>query len=405
MKKLNKLFLAAGSVAAIAAPVAAVVSCGTTSSSLPEYKETTYKVDASRVSNGKVATLFGATDGGSRLDGSFNEQALDAIAELSGVAGKNSANFINSSSSSASNIIAAYNQAISKNASMIVGAGFMHSTPMQQVANKNTSTAFVIVDSTVDANKDGKTVQQGNVASLLFKAEQGGFLAGMEAAKYALAHPVAGKQPTVATFGGMPIKAVTDYMDGFKGGVDAFNKTQDQAHQVKLLGTSNDFIGSFEPDPDKIVTTKTNSFIEQGATVIFPVGGSQEYTVLKAVTDSNKADVKVIGVDTDMVKSVEASTTISDKDAEKAHILGSALKEVKASIETAVKAIYEIDATTELPGHLRGAAALGHVYVGDIHDGWVGFVSYASGSEQKAAGNDLTTASSFVLPSKSFFSK
>lgn len=29
MKKLNKLFLAAGSVAAVAAPVAAVVSCGT----------------------------------------------------------------------------------------------------------------------------------------------------------------------------------------------------------------------------------------------------------------------------------------------------------------------------------------------------------------------------------------
>lgn len=28
MKKLNKLFLAAGSVAAVAAPIAAVVSCG-----------------------------------------------------------------------------------------------------------------------------------------------------------------------------------------------------------------------------------------------------------------------------------------------------------------------------------------------------------------------------------------
>lgn len=152
MKKLNKLFLAAGSVAAVAAPIAAVVSCGTEanksanggsfSSELPSYVTSTF-------TDTNIKNVFGTTDGGDRNDGSFNEQAKNAIKTLTGTEN----NFLDARSSSTSDILAAYNQAISKNATTIVATGFMHGGALNEISSKpgNEDKAFIYVDGEIEA--------------------------------------------------------------------------------------------------------------------------------------------------------------------------------------------------------------------------------------------------------------
>lgn len=340
MKKLNKLFLGAASAASVAAPIAAVVSCGVTeeeTSSLPAYVESTF-------ASTDAKTVFGSTDGGDRNDGSFNQQAKDAIAAVSG----DEKNFIDSLSSSTSDILAAYNQAFAKGATGIIATGFMHGGALDQATAANPSKAFVYVDGVtnasktvekdvtttlvsgttdseitlakgeklVSASKDGlditftvsadgskatfsglpattikvkiaTTVLQGNVANLLFKSEQAGFLAGYKAAEQAVKTPGSDRVAKVATFGGLNIPSVTSYMDGFKEGVDHFNEGKTVA--VQIIGQDNAFVGNFEADKDNLVTTRTNDLLSKGVDVIFPVGGPQEFTVLKAIAQSPEA--------------------------------------------------------------------------------------------------------------------
>lgn len=155
MKKLNKLFLAAGSVAAVAAPVAAVVSCGTNEKDLhPE--------------------VVLVTDGGSIADKSFNEQAADALKEIKGVTKVTPSMYVQPAAGDAATITKAYASAISHGAKTILAAGYAHKDPLTAYAPQNKNTNFILVD---------EEVVQPNVASIQFDTKEPAFIAGYLAAK------------------------------------------------------------------------------------------------------------------------------------------------------------------------------------------------------------------------------
>jgi basic membrane protein A len=103
----------------------------------------------------------------------------------------------------------------------------------------------------------------------------------------------------VATFGGIKIPPVTIYMDGFAEGVAAYNAKHSTS--VKLLGwdekaQNGTFTGDFT-DQSK-GQNDTQTFIQQGADIIFPVAGNVGLGAAAAVQQAGNG-VHMLWVDTD----------------------------------------------------------------------------------------------------------
>ena len=129
----------------------------------------------------------------------------------------------------------------------------------------------------------------------MFNTVQDGFLGGYLAAGMT-------KTGKVATFGGEDFGTVTIYMDGFWDGVQYYNK---QHHaNVQVLGWNEqtqkgEFTGDFTNQTKGQTVTQT--FISEGADVIFPVAGNVGLGAAKAVqhADDSGGNVNMLWVDTD----------------------------------------------------------------------------------------------------------
>ena len=131
-----------------------------------------------------------------------------------------------------------------------------------------------------------------NVYGLQFNTAQGAFLGGYLAAAYS-------KTGKVATFGGLKIPPVTVYMDGFREGVQYYNKQKGK--NVQVLGwdeakQDGTFAQSFT-DQNKGKTI-SQQFIQNGADVIFPVAGGTGLGA-GAAAQASGGKVSVLWVDTD----------------------------------------------------------------------------------------------------------
>jgi basic membrane protein A len=140
----------------------------------------------------------------------------------------------------------------------------------------------------VDAPSSGP-----NVYGLQYNTAQGGFLGGYLAAGMT-------QTGTVATWGGLNIPPVTIYMDGFWEGVQYYNSQNSKS--VKVLGwdetnqKGGTFAGSFTDQNKGLSISQT--FIQQGADIIFPVAGGAGLGS-GAAAQSSGGKVTVIWVDTD----------------------------------------------------------------------------------------------------------
>jgi basic membrane protein A len=157
------------------------------------------------------------------------------------------------------------------------------------------------------------------------------------------------KTGKVATYGGMKFGTVTIYEDGFWDGVQYYNK-QHHTH-VQVLGWSypsqnGTFAGSFT----NISAGQTigNTFIHDGADIIFPVAGGVGLGTAKAVQTANSSgkNIAMFWVDTDGC--VSAATYCK-------YFVTSVEKGISASVKTAV-----LDASK---GHGGGS------YVGTLSNG------------------------------------
>jgi basic membrane protein A len=129
----------------------------------------------------------------------------------------------------------------------------------------------------------------------VFNTVQDGFLGGYLAAGMT-------KTGKVATFGGQKLSTVTIYMDGFWDGVQYYNAKHHK--HVQVLGwnektQSGSFTNSFTNL--SLGQQISNTFITEGADIIFPVAGSVGLGAAKAVqtADASGQHVNMLWVDID----------------------------------------------------------------------------------------------------------
>jgi basic membrane protein A len=176
------------------------------------------------------------------------------------------------------------NAAVQKNCSTIVAVGGLMADAVKAVALANPSKHFAEVDS---------SSQAPNQYGIQFNTAQGAFLGGYLAAGMT-------KTGTVATFGGLNIPPVTIYMDGFYEGVQYYNQQKGKA--VKVLGWNEadqkggTFAQSFTDQ--NVGKQISQTFIQQGADIIFPVAGGTGLGAGAAAQGSG-GKANVIWVDTD----------------------------------------------------------------------------------------------------------
>ncbi|MDR2998414.1 MAG: BMP family ABC transporter substrate-binding protein [Microbacterium sp.] len=174
---------------------------------------------------------------------------------------------------------------VSEGCNIIVSVGFALSQATVDAATANPDTKFVLVD---DAGGDNKP---DNVKPQLYNTAEAAFMAGYLSAGYS-------KTGKVGTFGGMEFPTVTIFMDGFKQGVDYYNKQNSKSVAVVGWdGKTGSFTGGFEANQD--AKTVATNIIDQGVDVLFPVGGPIYQSGLQAIKDSGK-DIALIGADADL---------------------------------------------------------------------------------------------------------
>jgi basic membrane protein A len=230
------------------------------------------------------------TDTGGVDDKSFNQTAYKGVLDAKDLGVEAKVFESKDKSDFAPNI----SQALSQKCDLVVTVGFLLGDATLAAAQKNTKQRFAIVDYAF-FDKDNKKIDVPNVRELTFSTDQAAFLAGYVAAGTS-------KTGKVATYGGIQIPTVTIFMDGFKKGVDQYNK--DSGKSVKLLGwngKTGQFVGNFE-DSDKGGTI-TASFLQDGADVIMPVAGPVGQGTISTVKAAG-GKAKIVWVDTDGCVSV-----------------------------------------------------------------------------------------------------
>lgn len=161
------------------------------------------------------------------------------------------------------------------------GIGFMLQDAITKIAKQNPNKKFAIVDGVVNAK---------NVASITFKENEAGYLAGIAAGKTT-------KTKKIGFIGGMQIPAVQRYEIGFKAGVKAVNP------KAKVISK---YANSFT-DADKGKTLAITEH-QQGADVIFAAAGGTGLGLFKAATEKH---FWAIGVDQDQSNLAKKNTLCS----------------------------------------------------------------------------------------------
>ena len=228
------------------------------------------------------------TDTGGIDDRSFNASAWAGMQAAQSAGSGITVKYLQSTTQA--DYVPNINTFISQKCSIIVTVGFLMGTATSDAAKAHASQKFAIVDFSY-------TPPLSNVNALLFDTSQDGFQGGYLAAGMS-------KTGKVATFGGQKLPTVTIYMDGFWDGVQYYN--QKHGTHVQVLGwneqTQN---GSFTGDFTNQTKgqTLTQTFISEGADIIFPVAGNVGLGAAKAVQSADQAaggdKVNMMWVDVD----------------------------------------------------------------------------------------------------------
>ena len=231
----------------------------------------------------------------------------------------------------------------------VIAVGFAYSTALAAVAPKFPETTFAIVDS---------VVEEANVGSLIFAAEQGSYLTGVIAA-------TASKSGTIGFIGGMEIDLIKAFEAGYIEGAQSVNP--DIKIESKYMGAAGDNTAWNVPEKAK---TATDGMIANGADVIYAAAGGSGlgmFQSVKAAADGG-ATVWAIGVDSDQY-TVPALAEYKDI------ILTSMLKRVDVAVYDVIK------------GAVDGAPLVG-IQAFDLSKDGVGYSSSNSAVSEFAAAAD-----------------
>jgi basic membrane protein A len=241
---------------------------------------------ASSKSSSPAAPTFKAcmvTDTGGIDDRSFNASSWEGMQQAKKANSSIGTKYLQSVAQSdyAPNI----NALVNEKCGIIVTVGFLMGDATKAAASANPSAKFAIVDYSYSP-------ALSNVDALIFDTAQAGFLGGYLAAGMS-------KTGKVATFGGMKLPTVTIFMDGFYDGVQYYNQKKGKSVQVLGWNTKTQngtFTGDFTDQAKG--TQRTNTFIQQGADIVFPVAGNVGLGAAAAAKATN-GKVNLLWVDTD----------------------------------------------------------------------------------------------------------
>jgi basic membrane protein A and related proteins len=260
------------------------------------------------------------TDTGGINDKSFNQSSWAGMQAAAATHSNMTVKYLPSTATSdyAKNI----STFISQKCGVIVTVGFLMGAATEAAAKANPKQKFAIVDCSY-SSQCLTGPHENNITQLVYNTAQDAFLGGYLAAGMT-------KTGKVATYGGMKFGTVTIYMDGFWDGVQYYN--QKHHTHVQVLGWSypsqnGTFAGSFT----NITAGQTiaNTFIHDGADIIFPVAGGVGLGTAKAVQTANNSgkNVAMFWVDTDGC--VSAATYCK-------YFITSVEKGISASVKAAV---------------------------------------------------------------------
>jgi WD40 repeat protein/basic membrane lipoprotein Med (substrate-binding protein (PBP1-ABC) superfamily)/DNA-binding SARP family transcriptional activator/energy-coupling factor transporter ATP-binding protein EcfA2 len=177
-----------------------------------------------------------------------------------------------------------FSRALSANCNLLITVGWQMKAVVDSNAIQYPEQRFLMLDQILDQ-------PHGNVRTVRYASDQGGFLAGYLAAAMT-------KSGVIGTFGEGDFFPVTDFMDGFEAGMDYYNRVN--GTQVQLLGWDSAareglFVSMFNI-PGGYRTTQ--ELLEQGADIIFPVAWN--VTGLGAITAvAEHGQAYLIGSDVD----------------------------------------------------------------------------------------------------------
>jgi basic membrane protein A and related proteins len=278
----------AWATAALAVSTALVLAaCGSSTSSA------TSSTSSPAVTSAKFLGCM-VTDTGGIDDRSFNASSWAGMQAAATANSNITVKYLQSTTSS--DYTPNINTFLSEKCGIIVTVGFLMGPATEAAAKAHPSQKFAIVDCSYASGCLTGTVEK-NIDQLTYNTVQDGFLGGYLAAGMT-------KTGKVATFGGEDFGTVTIYMDGFYDGVQYYNKQH--GTKVQVLGWNEttqkgSFTGDFTNQTKG--ETLTQTFISEGADIIFPVAGNVGLGAAKAVQDADAAagadKVNMFWVDTD----------------------------------------------------------------------------------------------------------
>ncbi len=218
------------------------------------------------------------TDVGGVDDKSFNQSAwegLEAFGADNGLEkGDGGIDYLQSQSDADYNTN--LNLLVRRNFDLVFGIGFLMEKSVNEIATQKPDNHLAIIDAVVD---------QPNVASVLFKEQEGSYLAGVAAALMT-------KSKKIGFVGGMDIPVIERFEAGFLEGV----KAVDPSIEVDVQYT-----GAF--DKAELGKTTANRMYSSGVDIIFHAAGGTGNGVFAEAKELKTKDpdayVWVIGVDSD----------------------------------------------------------------------------------------------------------
>ncbi|WP_066923965.1 BMP family lipoprotein [Murdochiella massiliensis] len=236
-------------------------------------------------------SLYLITDLGTIDDKSFNQGSFEGLKQFADELGVK-ANYLRPQDQGDQVYLQAIEQAIQKGAKIVVTPGFLFETAVGVAQKEHPDVKFIAVDFEPQRVVEGKTNPDGspvtetyfekNTASILFREQESGFLAGYAAVKDGYTK--------LGFAGGVAVPAVVRYGFGFIAGADYAAKEMNLP-KVEMM---YNYTGSFTPKPE--IQTMAATWYKNGTEIIFSCGGGIASSVLKAAQDNNG---KMIGVDVD----------------------------------------------------------------------------------------------------------
>lgn len=255
-----------------------VLAAGTLLGACGTDKEKDKDTSSSTGGNESDFSIAMVTDVGGIDDKSFNQSAWEGIkkfGEDNGLA-EGDGGYAYLQSKDDSDYTPNLNALTRRDFNLIFGVGFLMEDAIGTIASQQPDTNYAIIDG---------VVEQDNVASILFKEQEGAFLAGVAAALMT-------KEDKIGFIGGMEIPVIERFEAGFVAGVAAVKP--DIKVDVK-------YTGSF--DKAELGKAAAGRMYSSGIDIIFHAAGGTGNGVFAEAKERKEADknanVWVIGVDSD----------------------------------------------------------------------------------------------------------